>query len=77
MESPYVNINGQKLEEQTKPDASLLRKRVRQNLFFSLHKQNLGNFEWKILQHFAKLNSWQLFGCLRFLVGDLKKPDYL
>ena len=21
MESPYVNINGQKLEEQTKPDA--------------------------------------------------------
>ena len=57
MESPYVNINGQKLEEQTKPDASILRKRVRQNLFFSLHKQNLGNFEWKILQHFSKLKS--------------------
>ena len=33
MESPYVNINGQKLEEQTKPDASILRKRVRQNPF--------------------------------------------
>ena len=57
MESPYVNINGQKLEEQMKPDASILRKRVRQNLFFSLHKQNLNQFEWKFLQHFAKLKS--------------------
>ena len=49
--------------------------------FFLLYKQNLNNFEWKILQHFAKLKSklesmeivWKsgIFS-LRF-----KKKDYI
>ena len=46
MESPYVNKNGQKLEEQMKPDAQITQKLDK--TLFSLHSEKnkkLGNLE--------------------------------
>ena len=50
MESPYVNKNGQKLEEQMKPDAQITQKLDK--TLFSLHSEKNKKPGKKVLQLF-------------------------